>query len=563
MSLSGVLVLFFTILNGNNGSFIFYIFRLVVGFLFFAVGCMVRFQAALLIIPFCILCFTMFIIHNHKKGSSLRKKTFLVPFIASVTLVLVAISVNLSCSFSWSNRPEWDQYQEYNTSRSAVQDYFGNFPSWNDGKDLYSKIGVDEIDLTAIENWFTEDTNVFTTKVYQDLKEDLYFSDQNLFESLLELFYICFENPVFWILIGVLLFFSIQCHINNQYKFLLSFILSFGGSLFILLYFIILGRMQLRVMEPVLLCCIVSIFLIRCILPIEKDLCMGNIGSYSISLKKSSKVLFDKCFTVYLFPYCLYPLLFVLLIFPVWGDINNMSFSHSEDGKDYIIREKYDYFNMNSDNIYFLPVLSESWDKSFGTWERVPSDYCNNVFYLGGWPARSPYNINLLSDLNIENPVESLFNNPDVYSLNDSMIFSYLRAHYGEQITCVQTDVLPANRVDVVEKVVVKYSAPLQFEKQEKFPYDRELYISYLDSLDLYEVSVSANMDYENIYLNIVTEGKPYTFFLENKGDLEFSGFLLDAVNVFSGDIDDAYLVGRCGNNNLVYLGNVEIAVAK
>ena len=552
LSLSGFLIIYFAVTEERRNIY-FFILRVILGCFFYALGCMVRFEAALLILPFCGLCFFIHVLFQHKKNTSFIKH-FSREFLYVGLMLVVAVFVNISCSYAWDQRPEWKSYQEYNTSRADVQDYLGNYPSWEEGKNQYEDIGISEIDLNGLYYWFTEDTSVYSTEKFSDLKETMYAPDFSGKEKFIEFFQMVFTNAVFWILLSVLI---LYCITLRRTKLWIGCYLSFFGAFLILLYFVILGRMQLRVMEPVFLCAVLSVFLIGLLQPQAKTAFFGKINSYTLILKNKNRDLFEKKIAVYVFPHCFLPVFIGLLLIPLFDNIGNMSFSHCDDGKDFAIREKYDYFNSNSDKLYFLPVLSDSWNQSFGIWERVPASYSENVFHLGGWPARSPYNQDKLSSNGIINPARSLFTDTNVYSLNDDFVFSFLKYHYGEEITCTQVDVLPANREDTIEKVVVKYTGPMGIQKEESFPFSGNIEVSYLENLDLYDVSVPILLDYNNLYLNIVVDGKTYTYFLENKGKAGYSGLLIGASEVLSGDIENMYLLGNTEEDVLVYLGDI------
>lgn len=55
--------------------------------------------------------------------------------------------------------------------RANVEDYVDRYPSWEEAKDAYAAIGLDGADVHVLLNWFTEDTERYTTETFREFAE--------------------------------------------------------------------------------------------------------------------------------------------------------------------------------------------------------------------------------------------------------------------------------------------------------------------------------------------------------------------------------------------------------
>ena len=127
-----------------------------VGALLFALGMMWRFTMFLAALPFGLIAVICWVIHITRDGTSraiVAEKTR--PLFAA--LILCTIFYTSDC-IAWQ-QPDWKQWLDYNTPRSAVVDF--PMPTYAEAKDYLTSINVSENDYTMLTTWAGADTDVF------------------------------------------------------------------------------------------------------------------------------------------------------------------------------------------------------------------------------------------------------------------------------------------------------------------------------------------------------------------------------------------------------------------
>ena len=93
----------------------------------------------------------------------------------------------------------------------------------------------------------------------------------------------------------------------------------------------------------------------------------------------------------------------------------------------------------HEDDLYIWPAWHSSVPKFFGKQGKLPTlRVLEHNIPLGDWTSGQPYYTEFLKRIGHPNPIRDLTEKPNVYIMSDSgYILSFLRRHYGEDITLV------------------------------------------------------------------------------------------------------------------------------
>jgi len=182
-------------------------------------------------------------------------------------------------------------------------------------------------------------------------------------------------------------------------------------------------------------------------------------------------------------------------------------------------------------HVYFTPLGSYVWwNFGFSIFERPYADFCPNLFALGGWDARAPYNTRRLAEYGIKNPLRALFEDEDVYAFYSPNILPYLQEHYSSHIQMSQIKTIGEL---LGAASVVQYSGTIQETLcQEGFGLQAHAdAFSYtlLDNVDawtLHGTLQGKTQDISALYCNLTKDGERVTYRLnlDEKGTF-YGGF--------------------------------------
>lgn len=510
--------------------------KLCCGLLFVLVGSMIRYEAVIAVLPILILYYAFETIN-----SKIKLRVFM-PVIFVFGIMLVIYIVN--CLY-WNTHLEWRQYLEYNSKRAEIQDYSEQYPQWEDGEELYKNIGFLEGDEKMIlEKWFSEDTGVYSLDNLEKMLE-MKNTNTDIIKAIKETLNVIFSSCMWWINC-ILLFLTIRRTMLYRRIEVLVINGYIIGAIFL---FCLRGRIMERVSEPLILAGILTEICILGFYHIN-----ASEGLYitvqDIDTKKKYKISLDIGIAILI---GIVVMSKELLLIPTMFQV-----PHFYNGIDENARQEMDYMNDNADKIYILPATVHNWDKSFGIWERIHKEYCNNVFFLGGWEARAPYNIERLQNYGIGNPVESLVELSNVYSAYSIDVWQYLRRHYGNEVTCSRVESFSGTD----DNSVVAYTLPV--EKKELF--EKEDVDINIEQFETQTVDnnigkvlngcISEN-NVKELYYNIEVEGQTYTYRLNMSVDGLFYGFLYDFEKFNEQKIEQGYLWGKSQSGKNIYLGEI------
>lgn len=193
----------------------------------------------------------------------------------------------------------------------------------------------------------------------------------------------------------------------------------------------------------------------------------------------------------------------------------------------YAQKELPDYINANSDNTYFLPVINKLFSliENCGVWETIEPDYCNNLFYLGGWDARLPYKVSMLFERGITNPTRALLENNSVYTIKDELTTDFLRRNYGAGITI-------SGIAEAAGTMFVQYTPPVpdaQIEQNRVVVTELDVHEEVYQENTGWRISGTAEQAKEQtLYCNVTIEGIRSTYRVKADENGEFTAFFYD-----------------------------------
>lgn len=413
-------------------------------------------------------------------------------------------------------------YEEYNSLRSSIEDYAILYRNYSENGENLSKA-----DLDVFLHWYSEDTEVFTEdklKATIESGQDIKAMDcLYLFRELV----LCNWTNCIMILMCAILYFLLS--LRNYKKWLRGVFLIPGAvGVLLMLYLIYKGRLPARVSNSV----VYGVMICYCLLVggrLRKSVHQNSADAKVLSYGFTAAVLCVVLITVSL------PLLQRQT--KAHGAVNTTE------------REVLDYINEEKQKLFFfLPTYAPvSMVESVDMWHVLPSLYCENLFYLGGWDAHIPYKLDALKDRQIHNPNMALIERTDTYVVHNKLTTEFLRRHYGEQIT--------ESEVEYVKGVgFVQYSKSIQNSAIEK-----EWVIEAVDcrvSNGLRNKESGWNIcgevhdcRYTNdtVYCNVTTESTQYTYKLYVDKDGRFDAFFYNPNDKSLGEIKNMVFFKKPG----------------
>lgn len=489
----------------------------ILGMILLLIGGMCRFQAALLVMPFIfvVVAYKYFWNKNRKilEFCRILRKKILIFFGPILVLIMLAIFNNIY----WNLKPEWKEYNYYNKVRSEIADYVEYYPTWEDGEEEYEKLGLKEKnDLDLLFTWvFVGDTDVYSIETLEGIKnmkleipirERIEGMNDRIDEMLRT------GKVLKWVVLYIFVYV-----LAMGKKVWMPALVSIFGAFSILFVFSFLGRMMLRVWEPTLLCA-ASVILVS-----FENIANINRG-YQLEVKKKNKSFFK--FSIK--NSWVIGIIFICIIF--WG-IKNLQITeipNFNQDRDNVTRERAEYINATKERIYILPqpLIHHPPNPSiFGIWEPIQQDFCSNYFALSNWEARTPYNMERLEKLNIDNPVKALFERTDTYSLWDSQVYEFLKCHYNKRITCSIVDFFKDTGP------IVQYTFPIEkYDSDVKLDFDYMMEDIAIDEMSAVQIDgkVEVDSDVEAFYFNLKSEGETTSYRLNYDEEGHFYAILCD-----------------------------------
>lgn len=402
---SGGMMLFFQAFNESEVRH--RIIDAAVGVLIILYGISLRTQVLLPVLAFMLALGIAYFIET-------KKQKIFSPLLLAV--FLIALFTNAGNLLMTDSERE---FAVYNANRTILSDYRKVLPNYYDEDAVYEQLGLSETDSNLLFSWVTEDTEVFSPQVIKKIAETKRVSyNPGLLAS--KLYWALWETVQykdFYPLLIMAAIAALYSVVKKKGYGLLQTALLFGcfGALYV--YLAWSGRVVDRVVFGLLWA------LICCMLMVPAD---NSISGGNNALGRTIPML----------------LIAVSVAFSAHSYVQGNTLAVPWRDNPYLNQlrtDVYDVINKDRDNVYILPMsgipdVSEAFDE----WKAGPPDYCDNLFCLGGWEARCPYNTERLQRYGISNPMRSLYENNNVYSCNgwkSDEILEFLHKHYDKSIT--------------------------------------------------------------------------------------------------------------------------------
>lgn len=218
-------------------------------------------------------------------------------------------------------------------------------------------------------------------------------------------------------------------------------------------------------------------------------------------------------------------LLLAANVYPKTEDIRWKGLLEAE--KDCASNELLDYITSRDTDTFFFPILEEPVSVTEGCtiWSVIPPDYCNNLFYLGGWTARMPYKVQSLLERGITNPSRALLENDQVYTVEATVTTDFLRNNYGKNTTMTGV-------AEIDGTMLVQYTCPIPDDQMAGLqinPAELNILEETHGEKEGWRISGRVEEVKDSvIYCNLSINDVRYTYRIRTDGDGAFSAFLYD-----------------------------------
>lgn len=529
----------------------------VLGEILLLLGCMIRFNMGLLLMPFPIILLIILKMDQGPDTTVSMKKAGIGVLAISAGVVLLAI---LNVLF-WNSNPEWKEYRKYSGARAAIVDYAEWYPSWEQASEQYQACGLkDANDLDILlHKAYIGDPDVFSLETLRSISglKGISLGAWNQIHIVVSLFLQMLTEGKILLWLFFLLFYL---YLRKGRRVVRKFGILAVPAILELLYFSIKGRILLRIWEPILLCLLLLLLVLYGIIVPEETI-------EKVTTKR--ECLFSAVLAVALFFYS-----------GIAADLSAAGFPTAADDRDEVTRARAECIQAMPDKIFLLsqPLFHHPPTPSpFGLWEALPAeDYLGNYFALSNWEANTPVNRRRLADLGITNPTKALIEQTDTYSeFMDDKLYRYLKSHYGSNITCSFVGEFPdggvylqytaplaevigmpgengSDRVDSNLKIGISQPA-ITIMKSEADPryqikaWNLEGRINDWDSME----------DCKALYCDMrKADGQEYTFRLALEKDGFFHAFFYDIDEGWMGDVIEKNLIVLLNDGKYINLGD-------
>ena len=500
--------------------------ELGVGVFLFLLSAQIRFQCTLIALAFLGLITAVNLLKDHFR---FEKAWFLSHMRTIITMLLVAVIV-LSSSLvnTLLLTKEERAYERYNAARAQIEDYPDNY-EYNNWDAYVEETGMTGEDLRTFLSWISEDTEVFEVETLEKVAA---FKQGS--KNLSAIKRLAKNNT--WLLVVFAVFFVGK--VVRKPKELwapLTAALLLGFAF--LVYLAYSGRLPDRVFMSIALCTFAAMVMMD-----REPACEGEGAERSKAYEIRRLIAFILVFAsaATAFGYLAVDVIKSGKLAPKPREENSYY--------DNLRENVYRLIDETPENIYIMPIRSPFGTVcfSFGPWDAVEKDFCNNLFFLGGWDARMPHKIALLKERGIENPMRALFALDNVYSTYDGEVLAHLKRHYNENMTA--SGVSGEDRLHGC--VLIQYSEPIASKGLQDSVVQasiKKLLFQPVDSVDAWYVSGELSRrpeQMEALYFNVVVDEKEYSYRMGLDG-AEFRTYLYHVPKEIAWEETDACFVAR------------------
>lgn len=500
----------------------------IAGAVLLGTGWLVRWKAALFCMPFvCMVSLSLFLQDLH--GQEEKQKHFPWRLLVKNRGVLYIVAVSATAIFLWLGygalNPEYKEYYQANKLREDIYDYQTQYPSYEENKDLYQEIGVDQSALKMIYGNIVGDGTYFTSeqlKKIKNIKNPSRITRENI-QRVIEK---AMENPGCTFLTGLFLFVML---IIYGKKILYALLLQTVSIVICGAYLSYIGRVEWRVLAGIFFSCVL------------------HMTVFATTCKEK------KCKLSYVLQAVLITALFIFCFKPA---VKNYSFLVPKTG---VRSEKCaalaDYINEHPENVYVMSTKDSRYYVGRTLWSSPPKGYCRNLvatkahFYLGQKELLSSYGIEYLFE-------EMLYKDYIICDYNKK-IYKYILKHYDSHVTASVVD-------ELGEIWFVRYMKPITINWE---PESNKLHVMESDFFkggNRFKVTFPNSFGDGTFYLHIkkLDTNETFTYLCKSgEGTIIVDGIMNRNIICISGELR-ACLVKESGEE-YVYCADVSEAVLR
>ena len=306
---------------------------------------------------------------------------------------------------------EWKEYQEFNQLRSELLDY--GFPDYDSNQEIYEELGISREAYELYKSWNFNDTEKFDTEVMKklvDLKQKRPLTIRTVTAFLrrfpsdllrMPMFYFFAVFAVLWLLCGKKDVFSIIS--------VLAECLLLVAVYFYLYY---QGRYMVNRVD-------VGLWFSACLVM----LWIFSSGEVRYMNTKVSVLLCMICV--------------VLGQFMMYKDWRLATSSIPEARVSQ--RAVLETIGTDKEHTYLAKSGMLSEIVCYGSFDRMPENLLDNVYWFGGWECRTPGYTRAMEVHGIINPYRDVVNNENIYLVDDNidLTLKYIRQYYAENAEAV------------------------------------------------------------------------------------------------------------------------------
>lgn len=433
---SGVILLMYSIDNIkeiNKSSLIF-------GIIMIILGAMIRLSTIIIAIPFILLYFVFKLLKD--KNINIIK----IGLISIVSILLVNISFNVLYNIN----PIYKDFLEFHDVRTYLHDY--NWMYYDNNKEIFDSIDWSENDRDIFYAYCFGDEEVYNTQELEKLKESALKNKNET--NILQKCAITFKNftsevkddtyKYIFLTVAILIIFNNLFIVtnksetdkdnrNNNIK--IGFVnLIFLGIIGIHCLFIFLGRPMFRV--------IISTYIIGIIMLMYELLEKPKINATKI-------------------------IAYIFIIFMIFTSV--LEFKQNVKYASYYNIENYsgykkvlEYTNSHKENAYLYTLVMRDRFLAYSIYEKVPDNTFSNIRPLGDWDTYTDNYYDFKERYNLDNLMEDLYKNDNVYLISGKVIWS---EKYEEYITIIKRYIKEHYNVDVRIDLVKEFENNIKIYK--------------------------------------------------------------------------------------------------
>lgn len=306
---------------------------------------------------------------------------------------------------------EWKEYQEFNQLRSELLDY--GFPDYDSNQEIYEELGISREAYELYKSWNFNDTEKFDTEVMKklvDLKQKRPLTIRTVTAFLrrfpsdllrMPMFYFFAVFAVLWLLCGkkdvcsvisvlaeCLLLVAVYFYLYYQGRYMVNRVdvgLWFSACL-VMLWIFSSGEVRYMNTKVSVLLCMICVALGQFMMYTDWRLATSSIPEARVSQRAVLETI----------------------------------------GTD----KEHTYLAKSG-------MLSEI--VCYGSFDRMPENLLDNVYWFGGWECRTPGYTRAMEVHGIINPYRDVVNNENIYLVDDNidLTLKYIRQYYAENAEAV------------------------------------------------------------------------------------------------------------------------------